>query len=130
MPGDVTALHGTGASCQSGGWKYLEKHLLSCRVCEMIKRREQREKESGLQQALLKAALAECLWQLWRQLLPKGALMFGCSGFPLARFPKLWVAAAEHQKSIGKRLVSASGKLEHGAPLRCCICPSTAEMLC
>lgn len=66
MPREVTAPHGTGASCQSGGWKYLEKHLLSCRLYEMIKSREWRKKESGLQQALLTAALAEGLWLLLR----------------------------------------------------------------
>lgn len=122
MPRDETALHGTGASCQSGGWKYLE--ICSPAGSEMIERREQRRKESGLQQALLKAALAAL------EMTPSGSLWSVVLVFSsLGCFPKLWVATTENL-SFRKILVSASGKLQHGIPLRCYLCSSPAEKLC
>lgn len=52
--------------------------------------------------------------------------------FPLSQpvSPSCGLLQLNTRAFIGKRLVSASGKLEHGAPLRCCFYPSTAEMLC
>lgn len=123
MPRDETALHGTGASCQSGGWKYLEKHLLSCRLWDD---REERAEEKGEWFAAGFAKGSPCC---------SGDDSFrfslvGCSGFLfLGLFPKLWVATTENL-SFRKNLVSASGKLQHGIPLRCYLCSSPAEKLC
>lgn len=90
----------------------------------MIERREQRRKESGLQQALLKAALAAL------EMTPSGSLWLVVLVFSsLGCFPKLWVATTENL-SFRKILVSASGQLQHGIPLRCYLCSSPAEKLC